>query len=1096
MDRNRLYRRIMATALSVVMLLGLLPVSAAAGTDVFDYANAPESGTMYLRVQTPTNNSQFGLPVCGNSSENSFNYFDYNWVIDWGDGTASQVKTGTSSASGRISHSYNSAGTYTVAIKPNGTVSNGWFRAFGADKEYNKFNMITGFAGVLDDLSMNLSSGDYCAAEMFHGCAELTAANIRFQQNATTVGDYFASDMFFGCTALTSLPADFNLPQNLETVGASFAYHMFDHCDALPSLPTDFNLPQNITTAKDFFASAMFNNCGSLESLPTAFNLPQNLTTVGNNFANAMFAACTSLKSLPTDFNLPQNLTTVGYGFAYGMFIGCISLESLPTAFNLPQNLETVGDFFASEMFSGCTSLKSLSTDFNLPQKLPTVGASFAYQMFYNCTSLESLPTGFNLSPNLTTVGNSFAYRMFYSCTSLKSLPTSFSLPQKLTTVGLNFAYAMFYNCRNLKINSAFRFPNLDQDQINQSGVFYRAFSEIAADQNIGEAAAILSNLTDNTNTDFSGITKIFPKDDRDTFSNAFNNDVSWNKIHANWKVTDSTYKDYPPTVGSVTPSGTDSALSGKVVVTFSEAMDTSTSAVGTVVMVDSTNDEETSLTGGSWSEDSKTYTVSYSGLTAEKTYFLFISGFKDAAGNVMDYDNPHTFTTAAASVIWDGTTKDKSWYNGHESDFSYIITTAEQLAGFEELVNGGTDFTGKTVTLGADIELNDVTNVSSWDGETTGLHNWTAIGTYTKPFAGTFDGDGHTVSGIYIKSSDGRQALFGMVATGGTVKNLGVVDSYIQGDANVAGVVGSNSGTVENCYNKATVLGYNQNVGGIVGTNYNGTIKDCYNAGTVMGGYNYVGGLVGSNTGTIQGCYNTGDVTGIGGIGWIGGVAGINKEGTITKCYNTGAVKGDLDSNVGVAGGIAGSNCSSIENCYNLGSVIVGNNSAGGVVAYNGTDSSVKNCYNAGSVTSTWEMRSKVGGVAGTNEGTISGCYYDNTVCTFGAISDADVAGQAVGKAIAWMQNATTTSGVGADADTFSGWDPSVWGFKAGKYPDFHPLNVVSVTPADTNATASGSMSITFSEAMDKAAGTVKLTNGTAVIALSGGTWSEDGKT
>jgi len=97
--------------------------------------------------------------------------------------------------------------------------------------------------------------------------------------------------------------------------------------------------------------------------------------------------------------------------------------------------------------------------------------------------------------------------------------------------------------------------------------------------------------------------------------------------------------------------------------------------------------------------------------------------------------------TLTAWAAVWDGTTTTTTWYN--TTDASFTIDTAAELAGFASLVNGGNTFSGKTVTLGADITLNDVSNVGNW-ATTAPSNTWTAIGTSdTVYFAGTFDGGG-----------------------------------------------------------------------------------------------------------------------------------------------------------------------------------------------------------------------------------------------------------------------------------------------------------------------------------------------------------------
>jgi len=260
--------------------------------------------------------------------------------------------------------------------------------------------------------------------------------------------------------------------------------------------------------------------------------------------------------------------------------------------------------------------------------------------------------------------------------------------------------------------------------------------------------------------------------------------------------------------------------------------------------------------------------------------------------------------TVFAGSSVWDGTA-DTNWAstytdNADTTAETFTISTAEQLAQLAVKVNGGLNFTGKTINLTADIVLNDTTGWQNW-GTTPPANAWTRIGFNGAPFfGGTFDGKGYTVSGIYINKTGtdnaaGFQGLFGYLK--GTIKNVGVINSYIKGYMNNGGVVGqTNAGTVTNCYNEGIVIG-TAAIGGVVGWSYyNSTVSNCYNTGTVSGTSNLVGGVVGENQGSaISNCYNTGTISG---ATDVGGVAGKNygANPTVTNCYYYGY-------NVGIGG-------------------------------------------------------------------------------------------------------------------------------------------------------------------------------------------------
>ena len=263
------------------------------------------------------------------------------------------------------------------------------------------------------------------------------------------------------------------------------------------------------------------------------------------------------------------------------------------------------------------------------------------------------------------------------------------------------------------------------------------------------------------------------------------------------------------------------------------------------------------------------------------------------------------TVTTYAS--VWNGKA-DTKWYKDSETEFT--ITTPEQLAGLAKLVNKGNDFKGKTVKLGANIMLNDTANWQNWDKKKP-KNKWKPIG-YDKYkyygniwrvmiatneynwFVGTFDGNGFTVSGVYVNQSDSYAGLFGYAIA--NIKNLGVTASYIKGDSYTGGLVGYfMAGTISNCYFSGTVIG-SLYVGGLAGYS-EGKVIDSYSTGMVTG-KEEVGGLVGDLFGDIIDGYSTGTVTG---EKEVGGLVG-NLFGNITNSYSTSMVTGDS-----VVGGFVG---------------------------------------------------------------------------------------------------------------------------------------------------------------------------------------------
>ena len=305
--------------------------------------------------------------------------------------------------------------------------------------------------------------------------------------------------------------------------------------------------------------------------------------------------------------------------------------------------------------------------------------------------------------------------------------------------------------------------------------------------------------------------------------------------------------------------------------------------------------------------------------------------------------------------------TTDKYDIDGDDSkDAVYEISNAGQLYWFAGLVNGTlsgvTQNTSANAVLTADIVVNK--NVLKSDGTVNEgtFKEWTPIATSASPYTGIFEGQNHTISGLYFKQEASFVGLFSV--NSGKIANVGILDSYFYGQPykgwQVGGVCGSNTnqGAITNCYNTGIVRG-SETVGGVCGSNY-GTITNCSNKGNVGEDDESVGGVCGSNYGTITNCNNAGIVSG---KSYVGGVCGKNSNGgTVTNCNNTGEVRGTSQ----YIGGLSGDNDSS----------------------------SITNCNNTGEVKATGKF---VGGLSGGNynNGTITNCYYDGTVYTGAAIGD-----------------------------------------------------------------------------------------------------------
>ncbi len=282
------------------------------------------------------------------------------------------------------------------------------------------------------------------------------------------------------------------------------------------------------------------------------------------------------------------------------------------------------------------------------------------------------------------------------------------------------------------------------------------------------------------------------------------------------------------------------------------------------------------------------------------------------------------------STPVWDGNTAERfESGNGTETD-PYIIVNGGQLKLFSGLVNGTVktyggknayrnEFASAYYKLGADICLNDLLDYSKWSYNPP-KNAWTPVGYYTSSdayasFSGSFDGQGHTISGIYIYSQKNRQGLFGCIENG-IVMNVSVTDSYIIGTSYVGAIAGYNYGSsamIKNCYSSATVYGKNY-VGGIAGCNYS-MIYACLSNGYVSGD-SYTGGICGYGEwfSSVSESANFGSVSG---NSYTGGICGADSGSTrIIDCINIGTVYGES-----YTGAIVGSGAPErVINCYIMG--------------------------------------------------------------------------------------------------------------------------------------------------------------------------------
>ena len=277
------------------------------------------------------------------------------------------------------------------------------------------------------------------------------------------------------------------------------------------------------------------------------------------------------------------------------------------------------------------------------------------------------------------------------------------------------------------------------------------------------------------------------------------------------------------------------------------------------------------------------------------------------------------------------------SYFTGEGSEGDpYQISTAAQLAKLAELTNAGNSFSGKYFALQNDLDL------SAYGAGYDGGKGWIPIGdTFEQQFMGIFDGNGKTITGLYIyRSEQDYVGLFGSIS-GGMVKNLVLQNASVEGKGMVGSVTGSaySGSRVQNCSISSTICG-KDNTGGVVGFAHAATMQNCYSTGSVTGTGSYAGGIAGqSHFGAVKNC--VADVL-VNGNYAAGGITGYAYDETVQNCYSIGSVTGQN----GVGGVAAIAYDTIVKNCIALNPSVSGSNNIGRVIGYCYTPNLIYNNY------------------------------------------------------------------------------------------------------------------------------------------------------
>ena len=542
----------------------------------------------------------------------------------------------------------------------------------------------------------------------------------------------------------------------------------------------------------------------------------------------------------------------------------------------IEDDVTSIGDY----AFWNCSNLTSIT----IPDSVTIIGNS----AFNACSSLTSL----TIPNSVTSIGNS----AFNACSSL----TSLTIPNSVTSI----EFAAFYACSSL---TSLTIPN-SVTSIGDSA--FNACSSLTSltipnsVTSIGEGAFYAcSSLTSITIPD--SVTRIGDY----AFKNCSN-------------LTSITIPDSVTSIGNSAFYGCSSlktiSLSCKSSLKRSDFGDQANLVSYTSHTLNKTEAKAATCTENGNIEH---WTCEHCG-----KYFL------------SDDSNPETAKAVELSEITIPNIKHNYDKNGfcknddthyqpatyNEESEKYEISNAGQLYWFAEQVNSGNASLNAVLTT--DIVVNETVLAAdgSLGADPDTLRMWRSIGDDAENiFKGTFDGQGHTISGLYFSNDSNESdvmcaSLFGLSA--GIIQNVGLEDSYLNHYNISAGICASNNGQIVNCYNAGTILGYCAS-GICIENSDNGSIENCYNTGVIRG-FGLVAGICNMNAGSMKDCYNNNDIIVMTDStiidendekSYASGICNINgSSGRIENCYHVGQVSGaDVNNN------ICNLNAGQIENSY-----------------------------------------------------------------------------------------------------------------------------------------------------------------------------------
>ena len=742
----------------------------------------------------------------------------------------------------------------------------------------------------------------------FYNCDGLTSITI--PKSVTSIENY----AFYNCTGLTSI----TIPDSVTSIGDS----VFEKCSNLSNI----TLSNNITSIE----SGAFADCSSL----TDIVIPNSVTSIGD-FA---FDWCSNLSSI----TLSNNITSIGT-FAFN---GCSSLTSI----TIPDSVTSIENY----AFSGCSSLTSIT----IPDGVTSIGNL----VFNGCSSL----TAISLSCKSSLKKSDFGDQADLVSYTNQHLLTKTEAKAKTCTEDGNKEYWTCEHCGKYFLSddtnpetakavelSETVIPALKHKNATTRGAVKPTETEpgYSGDRYCPDCDTVLEkgytywnegNLTWKLDADGTltisgtGAMKDYDSDDspatqkKDSVKKVvIEDDVTSIGDYAFWNCSNLTSITIPDSVTSIGNSAFYGCSSLKTI-SLSCKSSLKRSDFGDQANLVSYTSHTLNKT------EAKAATCTENGniehWTCEHCGKYFLS----------DDSNPETAKAVELSEITIPNIKHSYDKNGfcknddthyqpasyNEESEKYEISNAGQLYWFAEQVNSGNASLNAVLTT--DIVVNETVLAAdgSLGADPDTLRMWYPIGVGDDDaanifFKGTFDGQGHTISGLYFSNDSNESdvmcaSLFGLSA--GIIQNVGLEDSYLNHYNISAGICASNNGQIVNCYNAGTILGYCAS-GICIENSDNGSIENCYNTGVIRG-FGLVAGICNMNAGSMKDCYNNNDIIVMTDStiidendekSYASGICNINgSSGRIENCYHVGQVSGaDVNNN------ICNLNAGQIENSY-----------------------------------------------------------------------------------------------------------------------------------------------------------------------------------